>query len=319
MESASSASGDKKNLDRKFLKGLARAFAGAILFSFPILMTMEMWYLGFYIDRWRLALFMFLAIPLLVGLSHYIGFEETFEIFNDLIDAFVAYAIGFVTSGVMLLLFGVIEFGMSADEIIGKVALQGVVAAIGAMFAQSQLGGQNGSDEENNNKHEKNDKNQSKQNQSGGSEKDEDRANGDQESENQKRMHHAGYFGELFLMMVGAIFLAMNPAATEEMALIAYKMSNLQIVLLMVLSLVVMHAFVYSVGFRGQEKYADSSFFNVFTRFTMVGYAIALLVSLYLLWTFGLVEETGFEETMRVAVVLGFPAALGAAASRLIL
>ena len=54
--------------NQKFLIGLARAFGGAILFSFPILMTMEMWQLGFYIDRFRLALFIVAFIPLLFGL-----------------------------------------------------------------------------------------------------------------------------------------------------------------------------------------------------------------------------------------------------------
>jgi uncharacterized membrane protein len=45
---------------RRFTIGLARAFGGAILFSFPMLMTMEMWWLGFYIDPFRLALFILL-------------------------------------------------------------------------------------------------------------------------------------------------------------------------------------------------------------------------------------------------------------------
>jgi hypothetical protein len=37
-----------KREDRKFLIGLARAFAGAVLFAISLFMTMEMWWLGFY-------------------------------------------------------------------------------------------------------------------------------------------------------------------------------------------------------------------------------------------------------------------------------
>jgi putative integral membrane protein (TIGR02587 family) len=286
MEKDSSESIFSKHNNRKFLKGLARAFAGAILFAFALLMTMEMWQLGFAIEPLKLALFMFLAVPFLIGLSHYIGFEMTFEPLDDVVDAFVAYAVGFVTSAAMLFIFGVINFEMSWGEIIGKISIQAVIAAFGAVFAQSELG--KSGDEENDEKEE-------------------------------KRKDETNYFGELFLMSVGALFLAMSPAATEEMVLISYKMSDLHIVGLMILTLVLTHAFVYSVGFRGQELYNDKSLLSIFVRFTVAGYAISLLVSLYLLWTFGLIDGMGAEEILRVTVVLGFPSALGAAASRLIL
>jgi uncharacterized membrane protein len=50
-----------------------------------------------------------------------------------------------------------------------------------------------------------------------------------------------------------------------------------------------------------------------------VGYAIVLLVSFYILWTFGSLDGLGFEEQLKAVIVLGLPAALGASASRLIL
>ena len=62
----------------EFVTGLARGVAGALLFALPMLMTMEMWYLGFYMARERLLLLMILNIPLLILLAHRIGFEETF-------------------------------------------------------------------------------------------------------------------------------------------------------------------------------------------------------------------------------------------------
>ena len=40
---------------------LLRAFGGAIIFAFPLLMTMEMWQLGFSMGRWRLVLFLLMA------------------------------------------------------------------------------------------------------------------------------------------------------------------------------------------------------------------------------------------------------------------
>lgn len=276
-----------KEKDRSFLIGLLRAFAGAVIFSFPILMTMEMWALGYTISPVRLIVFVVLSVPLLIGLSYFVGFEETENLADDVIDAFVGYAVGFFTSALFLFILGIIDFSMSAYEVLGKISLQAVTAAIGAMFAQSQLGGR----------------------------KDEKT-----EGEADARKRRSGYWGEIFIMLVGAIFLAMNPAATEEMYLIAYKMTEWQIILLAVLNIIGMHAFVYSVGFAGEESHGESSsILTVFLRFTIVGYALALSISFYLLWTFGSLEGLGLKEMLNVTIVLGFPAALGAAASRVII
>jgi uncharacterized membrane protein len=57
----------------------------------------------------------------------------------------------------------------------------------------------------------------------------------------------------------------------------------------------------------------------MFLRFTVVGYALSLVVSLYVLWSFGRLESAGLLYAVQAMVVLGFPASLGAAAARLIL
>jgi hypothetical protein len=71
---------------RRFVIGLARAFGGALIFSMPIFMTMEMWQLGFAAERMRIAMLVVLIIPVLVGLSHYCGFEPTFDWQDDVVD-----------------------------------------------------------------------------------------------------------------------------------------------------------------------------------------------------------------------------------------
>ncbi|MGI8544824.1 MAG: TIGR02587 family membrane protein [Aridibacter sp.] len=284
------SSTDSEDLERnkRFLIGLLRALAGALIFSFPILMTMEMWSLGYTISPYRLILLIIFSMPVLIGLSHFVGFKDTENIADDIIDAFVGYFVGFLASAILLYIFGIIDSTMSYYEIIGKITIQTITAAIGAMLAQSELGGN-----------------------------DNDSSN---ENSKKERKDRAGYWSELFLMLVGAIFLAMSPAPTEEMYLIAFKMSEWQIILLALISILTMHAFVYTVGFEGQEKEGKNSpFWVVFLRFTIVGYAIALLISLYLLWTFGSLDGMGLKEIIEVTIVLGFPAALGAAASRVIL
>ena len=263
----------------KFAIGLARAFGGAVIFSLPLMMTMEMWYLGSAVSDFRLALFVVLNIPLLVALSHYIGFEDTFGFKDDLLDAFVAYGVGFVAASAALLLFGVVHSAKPLDHLVGQVAIQAVPGSIGAMLAQSEFGGQ------------------------------------------QKKKDRSKRYGdELFIMAVGALFLALNIAPTEEVVLIAQQMSDWHTLVLALVSLLIMPAFVFSLEFTGQVAIPeDTPFWNVFVRFTVAGYALALIMSLYVLWTFGRSDGLTLHQLVTAVIVLGFPAAVGAAAARLII
>jgi putative integral membrane protein (TIGR02587 family) len=268
--------------DRSFLVALARAFGGAIIFGLPLLMTMEMWALGFYMEPLRLALFLALMFPLLVVLAYYAGFEENAGWPHLIISACVAYAVAFVAAAAGLALLGILGPGMSLEEIVGKISLQAIPASIGAMLARSQLG-----------QHE------------------------EQESEEGRR---DTYHGELFLATVGALFLAFNVAPTEEVVLISTMMTKWHALALIGVSLAIMHAFVYAVEFRGQTAmHPGLSVWSEFLRLTVVAYALALLVSLYVLWSFGRSDGLAFGELLMQTVVLGFPAAIGAAAARLIL
>jgi putative integral membrane protein (TIGR02587 family) len=268
-----------------FALDVARGFGGAIVFSVPILMTMEMWWLGFHIGGFRLALFLLLIIPVLIGLAFFLGFEETFSDKDGILDAFVAYAIGFVASALMLTLFAVVKTDMSFDEIAGKISLQAIPGAFGAMFAKSILG-----------------------------------SNEEGEEEKHKERRSARYDGQLFLMAVGAIFLSMSLASTEEMILIGYQMTSWHAVALALVTLAMMHGFALAhVHGREPAISPHSSFLSIFLRYTIVGYAIALLISAYILWTFGRLDGEGLEDSVKAILVLGFPAAIGASASRLIL
>ncbi len=270
----------------RFFIDLGRANAGAVLFSFPLLMTMEMWWLGFSMSGYRFALFILLSMPLMFGLSYYDGFEDTQTFGDDVRETFIAYFVGFVIAALMLYLFGVITSGMSLDEIVGKISLLGVIAGIGAMFTQSLLGPNSGMA---------------------------------QSAEKHKRSLHYG--GQLFLTAVGALFLSMSVAPTEEIMLISYQMSDWHILGLAVLTIGVMHRFIYAADQkrRKHEVVRESSGSSLFFRLTLVSYAIVLLISFYILWTFGSIDGMGLEERLKVIIVLGFPAAVGGGASRLII
>ena len=133
-----------RRANREFAIASARAFGGAIIFSLPLMMTMEMWWLGFYMDRVRLVLFLVLTVPVLAVLSHYAGFERADGPMDLTLDAFAALAVGFIASALVLGLLHVLQAGNSPDELIGKIVLQAIPGAIGAMLARSQLGTRGG-------------------------------------------------------------------------------------------------------------------------------------------------------------------------------
>ncbi|KQY84933.1 TIGR02587 family membrane protein [Brevundimonas sp. Root1423] len=264
------------NRERAYAAGLGRAFGGALIFAFPLLMTMEMWALGLAIPPVRLLAFVLLTLPLLYGLSDYAGFNAQRGWRNDVFNTLTALAVGFATSAAFLALFGLLGPDVSAGEAIGRITIQGAPAAIGATLARRQLS-------------------------AGAEEGDEDTA---------------PYYGELFLMAAGALVLAFNVAPTEEVILIAYQMAGWQILLLAVVSILLLHLLVFTVGFAGQESASHPG--TALIRFTIVGYAIAILVSMFVLWVFGRLDGQTPAMIVSTTVVLAFPAALGAAVARLL-
>lgn len=256
-----------------------RGFAGAVLFSFPMLMTMEMWSLGVAIEPARLLLFIALHLALLIGMASYGRDDDAFVTRKDALDAFAAYGIGVLASGTVLALFGVIEPGMSANAITRTIAIQTAPAAFGAMVVHLEI---------------------------------------DEPAARIGPGHPHELAGSAFLMAVGALYLCSSLASTEEMMLIAYKMSAWQVCGLLVFSLVMMQLFDEFAVEEDLGSAAGQSAWSVSIAMTCIGYAIALCISLYILWTFGRTDGLSFPQLAKEMIVLGFPAALGAGAARLL-
>lgn len=267
----------------RVLRDFGRAAGGALVFSLPMLMTMELWALGSYLDRSRMLLLIVTAMPLLILLSHYIGFERTRTWRDDVVDAALALGISAIVCVVLLAAFGTLTFETPPGQALGMVAIQMVPAAIGALLAKAQF-------------------------------------SEGQEDEGESPEREETFGGELFLMAVGALFLGFNVAPTEEILLTSFQMNDWHALALVALSLALMHGFVFAVGFAGGSKVLPHEpWWSPFIRLTLPGYVIALSVSLYLLWIFGRLDGLGMDAIVMATVVLAFPAAIGAAAARLIL
>lgn len=258
-----------------YWRDLGRAFGGALLFSLPLLMTMEMWQLGMTLEPWRQLLFLLASLPVLFGLAHYAGFTPSRSGWDNLIEVAAALFVAAVTGAVLLALTGAWEMG-NLRVSTGQLTLQLVPAAIGALLARKQLAAD------------------SKQN----------------------RVRKGDYLGELFLMMAGALFLALSLAPTEEMQLIAYRIGPEATLAVMGLSMLLLHIFVFEVGFAGQEERETP--IGALLHFTVPGYGICLLVCMGILSLLGMNDAHGTGAIMANTVVLAFPASLGAAAARLL-
>lgn len=280
----SAASTAKRRIEipsnREFVISVGRAFAGALIFALPMMMTMEMWSLGVTLHPWRIVLLLLITLPLLFGLSHFSGIRRTACWQDEVADMLVVTLVSIFTAALILWIFGVLTLEMPAREIVSKLAMQFVPCSIGAMLARSQLG---------------------------------------EAHAGQPRRRGPSYGGELFLMMTGALFLSLNVAPTEEVELIAHQMSTTQEILLAICSLLAMQIFVYAARFRGGHAFDGISMASVFARYTLVGFVIVLGVSLGLMWLLGRTDGNAFREVLSTCIVISFPGAIGAAAARLVL
>lgn len=274
------ANGDQP--DKVYIASLGRALGGALLFGLPLLMTMEMWELGgFRMERSRLLIFLLGGMPMLLGLSYFVGFEPTFRLKDEVLDALAAFGIGFLLSAVMLALLGVLGPDAAMGDLIGRVALCAMPAAIGALLAGKQFV---------------------------------------PDGKALREQHVPGYWGALFLMAVGAIFLAFNVAPTEEMVVISHYMTEFHALALIALSVAALHVLVYVMGFPGQDRRQEAGdHLQTFARYTLPGYGLALAISFYCLWTFGRLDGVAFHQQAIMTAVLAFPSALGAATARLVI
>ncbi|MBC7767366.1 MAG: TIGR02587 family membrane protein [Phycisphaerales bacterium] len=259
----------------EYARDLGRALVGAVLFALPLFMTMEMWALGVAVERERLATLLLVMLPMLIALSYFAGFERAFGLVDHVLDAFAAIAVAAIAGALILLLLGVFAPTQPLQEVVGKIAMVTFPGAIGALLVDKQLNDERKRDD------------------SGGAGR--------------------SYFARLFLMAIGALFVALNVAPTEEMMLIAFQLSAWQSLVLALVSFAALHALLFWTEFPGKARWrGDAKFFSVLIRFTCAGYALCALASLFLLWAFGRTDGVALSELTEFVVVLSFPAVLGA-------
>jgi putative integral membrane protein (TIGR02587 family) len=276
---------DRSQALRQSLEEYGRGVAGGLLFSLPLIYTMEVWWAGFLARPSHLLLYFFAGFSLLFAYNRYSGLRQDASWGEVAFEAVEEMGIGLLLATLLLWLLGQVHAGTTPSEALGKVVVEGVTAAIGVSVGSAQLGGE-----------------QERQGMSGGQER-------------------IGLPGQIALAACGAVLFASNVAPTEEIVVIAVEASPWKLLALALLSLALTALILFFSDFRGSSRAGFPARrwpSSVLSRIALY-YSVALVASALILWFFGRFDGASPAICLAQTVVLGLAASLGAAVGRLLL
>ena len=260
-------------------RSVGRAIGGAVVFSLPLMMTMEMWWLAYYIPPFRLFCLLALSLPLFYGVSHIIGFTDNIGVVDNIIDVLVAYAFGFMISACCLLLFNTISFSTPLYLNLTAITLQAIPATLGALLARSALGSR---------KHNTRDV----------------RTISDQLI--------IMAVGALFLG------LNVSPTE-EIVLIARQMTDLHSLILFLTTLFIMLMFSVGCSYFSNENNDTKAQVFYAYARFCGSSFLVSLFVTLFLLWVFEQFQMMAPADLLAIVVVLLFPTGIGAAAAKIII
>jgi putative integral membrane protein (TIGR02587 family) len=299
MVSAASAAGADGGSWRSELVEVVRAVSGGLLFGVPLLFTMEVWWTGSHTTVVQMLLVLaMLFVPLLV-LNSTEGFRSSRDVRlrDAAADSIESMAIGIVVTALVLVLLREVTVASPLGVALGKVLYEAVPFCLGIGVARHFLQGGRDGDEGD-----------------GGGDGDGD---GDGATDDATALH--ADLADLGATTIGATFIALSIAPTDEVPMIASAMEPAWQLLVIAASLLISYAIVFVAGFAGQEgRHGQQGPLQHPLTETIVCYLVALVVSAFLLWLFQRGQRPAADLLTRV-IVLGLPATVGGAAGRLAL
>jgi len=270
----------------KTAQDLLRAVSGGLLVGLPLLFTMEMWFHSFLLPSWKIVLLLGVSFIVVIGYSAVSGFRRERSWTELLVDSMETMGIAIVVAAGAMLLLGRIGPEIGLRDAVGKVALEAIPVAFGVSLAGSQLAarGDDGND-------------QGMVGDEGG----------------------PGTLGRLVVAAGGSLLFALNVAPTEEPVLLGVEAEWWLLLLVVGVSLATTFAIVFYADFRGGRtlEQRNGPLSHPLSE-TVAAYAISLLVSLLLLWSFGRTDGVSASAIAGQVIMLGVLASFGAAAGRLL-
>lgn len=128
-----------------------------------------------------------------------------------------------------------------------------------------------------------------------------------------------GFPRNLPLFALGAAFLTLPIAPTQEVVVIATYADPTRLAILIALSVAVVHVVLHEVGYREQAERIGERPVHLQIGLAFVVYVVSLVVATGLLLGFGQLTGAATFEAVRLVVGLSFPGAVGAAGAEVIL
>jgi putative integral membrane protein (TIGR02587 family) len=274
------------------LRGLASGF----LVGVPVVFTVDVWWLGDQtgpIDALFLLAFSYL---LTLAAVYWIGFHHGLRRgWQYLSDALEAVALAVLALLAIFVALGQIGNGQPGTIALGRIAVALAPVCLGVAIANHLLPRDSSPFAP---------------------------ESGDATALREARFHGKPQYRllELGAAAAGALFISVAIAPTDDLGAIstAVPVRNLPFVIL--LSLLVTYTVVFAAGFAGERKrHRAARPPRHPVSDTVVAYAIAFAVAFFMLWLFGTIdlETTPPFVNYEKAVLLAFPASMGAAAGRL--
>lgn len=261
------------------LKEYGRGVAGGLLFSLPLLYTMEVWWAGFTASPLQLIAFVVTTFGLLLLYNRYAGMHPDATFKDVVLDSFEEMALGVCLSAGVLWMLGRIGPGDGLSEVVGKIVVEAMIAAIGVSVGTAQLGGE--------------------------TEGDDDRGD--------------SFGAQIAIALCGAFLVGANVAPTEEIVMIAVESEPIRLLAIVLFSLGLSVTILIHSDFRQARPFTSFRGLPGWLFTGVVTYLVALFTSAVLLWFFGRFEGAHLQVAIAETVVLSLPAALGASAGRLLI
>lgn len=128
---------------RESLAEYGRGVVGGLLFALPLLYTMEVWQTGIVASPLRLLAGLAGTFALLLLYNRHSGLREDASFREVLIDSVEEMALGLVVATLLLALTGRLAEGDDLPVLVGKIAVCGMMSAVGVSVGTSQLGEEN--------------------------------------------------------------------------------------------------------------------------------------------------------------------------------
>ncbi|MGB7786451.1 MAG: TIGR02587 family membrane protein [Salinimicrobium sp.] len=294
-----------KRPNSKTLKQYGRGIVGGLLFSLPLLFTMELWWHGFIISPAKLIAFVIFTLLLLMGYNRYAGLREDATFYEVLHESIEDIALALLVAFLILLLINKIDFQMPLQELAGKVIIESLVVAIGISVGTSQMGQkQNGQDSQDQKKDKKSRSHNENSQEQGSKQAD------PEEAQN-------SLFQRSILSVCGAVLISSSMAPTGEIEKIAVVSTAVHLLLMVLFSFLLSLIVLYFSDFKNSS--APKNGWREILSHVMLGYMMALLISFILLWFFGRIGGHGYNLMIAEIIVLAVPGSLGASAGRLLI